>query len=197
MSCVAQKEGRLALNEPHKIMRPPKERPLSGAQLRILHNLAVGVPADYRLSGRSRHGALPQTIRSLARRCLIVYQARVEEAVLTLSGLKSHRRECCKMGHTEEDHLVDQVDRRLRGLPSAKLWIYHSDCELMSSDSPQLVRCPACLVGVLSVQSVLNSNMLSRHDTCSRCKQRFTYKDEEIAGKRLGGFSEDGGDGEE
>lgn len=175
-------------DQPHTIVppkKPPKERPLSGSQLRVLHNIACGYAPDLHVRGLAAHGAFPQTLTSLESRCLI--RGRFGTPELTLKGVKQHRALCCTQGLTEDDAIIHQVERQLDGKSTQHLNVQHSDLERLSIDSPFRVRCPACLVGVLLVARDQKTMKLLRIDTCHRCAQTFVYMDKEIGGETLQG----------
>jgi hypothetical protein len=182
------------LDEPHRIVplpKPRKERRLSPAQLKILHNMACGHDPAMHIRGMAAHGAFPQTLSSLERRCLI--RGRFSnKPELTMEGIKAHRSLCCKQGRTENDELVHQVERRLEGKEPEVLHVQHSELEKTSADrSIFRVWCPACKLGILLVGRDQEMK-LRRRDRCIRCAQTFKYVDRDIGGERFG--EEDGED---
>lgn len=98
-----------------------RQRKLSYSQLRVLHNIACGYAPNMHITGMSAHGGFQQTLSSLEGRVLIVLTSRRTEEelkfwhALTMAGIKAHRKDCCKMGRTEDDELVSEVEDALSG----------------------------------------------------------------------------------
>lgn len=183
-------------DEPHQIVpvkKPRKERRLSAAQLKILHNIACGLDPALHIRGMAAHGAFPQTLTSLERRCLLRGRF-TNEPELTMEGIKSHRSLCCKEGRTENDELVHQVERRLGGFGPEPLFVQHDELERTSEESAYRVWCPACKLGILMVGRNQETMKLRRRDACTRCGQVFKYMDREINGERFE-EEEDGDEG--